>query len=147
MKRAVLMAMALMALAAGVAVARPSEPPHYPTTITVERVAVSPNGTIVVSGRVRSGVHRCDRFREIDLVRTRPGPDQLLDIGVSSILGREWAVRSQPGAADGSRIAVRTPRMWQGSATLTIGPNGHSHERRHVKRICDPDRAPVDYAP
>jgi hypothetical protein len=146
MKRVALIAAALLALGAGIAVAGPSKPPRFSTTITVDHVAVSPNGTIVASGRVRSEVHRCDRFREIDLVRTRPGPDKLLDIGISSIGGGEWAVRSQPGAADGSKLAVRAPRQWQGSESILIGPNGHVIRRtRHVKRICKAGRARVDY--
>lgn len=146
MNRVALAGMALIALAGGVAAARPSQPPHHPTTITVDQVSVTPNGTIVVSGRVRSDTHLCDRFREVDLVRTRPGRDQVLDVGFSSIVGREWAVRTEPGVADGSRIAVRAPRLWEGSESFWVGPNGHHHRRRHVKRICDPDRAPVDYA-
>jgi hypothetical protein len=146
MKRVVAVGLALVAVAAvGVAAARPSNPPHFPTTLTVEHVVVSPKGTIVVSGRVRSETHRCDRFREIDLVQVRPGRDRVLDAGVSSVLGREWALRSQPGAADGSRLAVRSPRAWEGTSIVTIGPHGHTHERRIVKRICDPDRAPVRY--
>jgi hypothetical protein len=148
LKRIVSVGLALVAVTVGTAAARPSYPPHFATAITVDHVAVSPNGTLVVSGRVRSATHRCDRFREVDLVQVRPGRDRVLDIALSSIGGREWAMRSQPGAADGSPIAVRAPREWQGFDSVTIDPHGHViNERRVVKRICKAARAPVDYVP
>jgi hypothetical protein len=146
MKRVVLLCLVVVGMAAGAALARPT-PPHFSTAITVDHVSVSPNGTIVVSGRLRSDTHRCDRFREVDLVRVRPGRDEPLDIAVSSLGGREWGLRSQPGAADGSRLAVRTPREWQGSESVLIDNHGHVIKRtRHVTRICQADRARLDYS-
>jgi hypothetical protein len=144
MKRFILLCLVVIAVATGVAVARPT-PPHFSTAIRVDHVAISPNGTIVVSGRLRSETGRCDRFREVDLVRVRPGRDRVLDAGVSSVLGREWALRSQPGAAGGSHLAVRTPRIWEGSESVTVDTHGHViKHRRIVKRVCKAARARVD---
>ena len=145
MKPLVLVGLALAAVVASVATATAHRPRHHPTTLAIDAVVVKPNGAILVSGQVRSDARDCDLFRGVGLVRVRPGRDKLLDIGVSSLAGREWAVRSKPGAADGSRIAVVAPKFRSVSVTVRVGPHGH-HGRPHRKvLVCDAARAPVDY--
>jgi hypothetical protein len=139
MKRVLLVGMALAILAVAVAAARTT---RHSTTIKVDQVTVTPNGTLIVSGLVRSDSRDCSLLRGVGLFRSRPGRDQVLDVGFASIVGREWALRSPPGAADGSKFYVEAPRLSQ--ATVSVG----RHHRRHRRKIvCKPARAPVNYLP
>ncbi|HEY7152250.1 MAG TPA: hypothetical protein VH391_11265, partial [Solirubrobacterales bacterium] len=106
MKRVIAVGLALVVVVAGIATATGHRPRHHPATLTIDNVAVTPSGAIVASGQVKSDSRDCDLFRGVELVRVRPGPDEVLDIAISSLGGREWGVRSPRGTADGSRIAV-----------------------------------------
>jgi hypothetical protein len=139
MKRIALVCMTVALVVAAVAVARPAKP-HHPTDLVVENTAVSGNGQITVSGRVKSDSGDCSRFRGVVLVRIKNGEEQDLDYGVSSERGRVWILRSKPGMADGSPIFVEAYRE---SVTIVTVRGHHRPHRRSF--VCKADRERVDY--
>jgi hypothetical protein len=133
-KRIALLAVLGLLVAAAAAVARTAE--HHPTTLTVESVDVSPDGTITASGTVDSDRRLCKiRF----VVLKRAGEARFLDMDVTSLRGHIWALRSKPGVADGSKIVVVAQRLSMDSVVLG---GRHVHHRRVV---CDRGSTPVSY--
>jgi hypothetical protein len=135
LKRIALLTVLGLLAAAAVAAAR-TAPEHHPTTLGIERVDVSPDGAITVTGGVESDIRRCE-LRAV--VLKRAGGSGFLDVGFTSFRGHVWSVRSKPGVADGSEIVVVAPRVRRDSFVLRAG---RVHHRRVV---CDRASLPVDY--
>jgi hypothetical protein len=71
----------------------------------------------------------------VALIRKQEGPDKLLDVGLSSLRGGAWGLRSKPGTADGSPIVAIAPKD-----RIPVGSPRHHHAIR-----CAAARAPVVY--
>jgi hypothetical protein len=114
--------------------------PHiqrFDTELTVRHVAVDPDHTLNVSGTVDSKWY-CEEGREIRLWMQLDGPDQVVDIDLSSLLGNAWAVRSFGGDADGANaFYIKADRL-----KLKLERVNGDVDRA----ICRAARVPVSYA-
>ena len=115
MKRIALFAVLGLLVAAAVAVAR-TAPEHHPTALGIERVEVSADGAITVTGTIDSDIRRCE-LRVV--VLKRAGGSGFLDLGFTSFRGHVWSLRSKPGVADGIRDRRRGP---SGPARCVLRP-------------------------
>jgi hypothetical protein len=127
--------MAVVAFAPSTAAAVPSVQ-RFDTTLSVRGVTVEPDQTLSVNGTVDSKWY-CEQQRDVRLWMVLDGPDQVVDIGFSSLFGTAWALRSFGGDADGAnQFYVKAKRL-----KLKLRRQDGSVDHA----ICRPARAAITY--